>query len=160
MVFFEHAILRFEGSCLPDPGHGGAGYRLELDEDQFNLIITGQYYVGPDCLYIVAAYFGLMNGLKNLRDSEHRIGHLTIESSSLQVIQQMKKKQPIKSLRLQKPHERTSTLIRQCKERRKFDSVSFEHIDRSDNEEAAVLATNAVIEKTTWSKDHWLNYQD
>ena len=157
MVFFEYAMLRFEGSCLPDPGHGGAGYRLEQDEDQFNLIITGQHYIGPDCTYMVAAYFGLINGLNRLRDSNHRIGHLAIESSSSRLMEQIKKKQQPKSRRFQNLHQRVSILIRQCKERRKFDSVSFVRIDRSLNEEAGVLANNAVIEKTTLSKDHWLN---
>lgn len=153
MVYFARATLRFDGSCNPNPGEGGGGYVITNDKN-WNTIIEGQYYVGHDCTSNVAEYFGLIAGLKRLRDSPHRIGHLDIEGDSELVINHLNYTYQMRSNRLRPLLTRVRDLISKCKGR-EFDSCSFIHIDRCNNERADKLARDAVCEEQHWSADYY-----
>lgn len=153
MVYFANATLRFDGSCNPNPGEGGGGYVIFNDKN-FNTIIEGYYYVGHDCTSNVAEYFGLIAGLKRLRDSPHRIGHLDIEGDSELDINHLNNIYQIRSNRLRPLLLQVRNLISKCKGR-EFDSCSFIHIDRCRNERADKLARDAVYEEQNWSADYY-----
>lgn len=151
MVNFSRGTLQFDGACIPNPGEGGGGYVL-YNDNNMNIIIKGQYYVGDDCTNNVAEYFGLIAGLKRLRESPHHIRHLTIEGDSELVINQLNGTYMVGSPRLRPLHGRAMQLINSCRGR-EFDSVSFSHIYRSENEDADRLAREAVHEERNWSYD-------
>lgn len=153
MVYFEEATLRFDGSCSPNPGAGGSGYQI-FDTSSHNTIIEGRYYVGERCTNNVAEYFGVIAGLKRLRDSPHHIGHLTIEGDSELVINHLERTYRVKSPRMKKLNLIVCRLITRCKGR-EFKKLSYVHIDRRFNEEADRLANDARIEKKNWSQDRY-----
>ena len=153
MVYFANATLRFDGSCNPNPGEGGGGYEI-FNNKNGKTILEGQYYVGHDCTSNVAEYFGLIAGLKRLRDSPHRIGHLDIEGDSELVINHLNYSYQVRSNRLRPLLLQVRDLISRCKGR-EFDSCSFIHIDRCHNERADKLARDAVYEEQNWSADYY-----
>ena len=153
MVYFARATLRFDGACQPNPGEGGSGFVI-FNDNNYNTILEGQHYVGYDCTNNVAEYFGLIEGLKRLRDSPHRVGHLTIEGDSELVINQLAGTYSVHSNRLRPLLQRARQLLSAC-EGREFDSYHFEHIDREDNERADELARDAINEEQDWSTDNY-----
>ena len=153
MVYFARVTLRFDGACQPNPGQGGAGWEISNDNNG-NTILEGQYYIGDDCTNNVAEYFGLIQGLKHLRESSHRVGHLSIEGDSELVINQLKGNYSVHSSRLRPLLQRARQLLNSC-QNREFDSYGFQHIDRGYNERADELARDAVYEEQDWKKDHY-----
>lgn len=153
MVYFARATLRFDGACQPNPGEGGCGWEISNDNNG-NTILEGLHYVGDDCTNNVAEYFGLIQGLKHLRDSPHRIGHLSIEGDSELVINQLNGTYSVHSNRLRPLLTRVRQLLDSC-EGRVFDSYDVAHIDRDYNERADELARDAVNEEQDWSMDHY-----
>jgi ribonuclease HI len=151
MVYFNQATLRFDGSCVPNPGEGGSGYVIF---DGKVPIIKGHHYVGKDCTNNVAEYFGLIQGLKELQESPHKIGHLTIEGDSEVVINQMKNIYKVSSRRLKPLRHKARKILERCSGR-EFDSYSFRHINREQNVEADRLANEARNEELRWSKDYY-----
>lgn len=119
MVYFARATLRFDGACRPNPGEGGAGYVI-FNNNNGNTIIEGQHYVGDDCTNNVAEYFGLIEGLKRLRDSPHRVGHLSIQGDSELVINQVTGSYHVNSPRLRPLHSRVRDLLHACQGRVRF----------------------------------------
>ena len=152
MVYFAQATLRFDGSCNPNPGEGGSGY--EIFESNESTIVEGQFYVGNSCTNNVAEYFGLIAGLKRLRDSPHEIGHLDIEGDSELVINQLKRIYDVKSRRLKPLLRQARALIKKSRGK-DFQSCSYSHIDRRYNENADRLANAARYEKQDWSEDKY-----
>ena len=155
MTYFDRATLRFDGSCAPNPGEGGSGYIIFDHENQDDLILQGQYYIGKKCTNNVAEYFGLIAGLKRLQDSPHQIGHLTIQGDSELAINQLKGTYETKSRRLKPLLRRAQKLLRDLRESGTIKSSSYEHIDRRRNVDADRLANEARSEETNWSKDHY-----
>ena len=153
MVRFARGTLNFDGNCKPNPGEGGGGYAISNDKNG-NWIIKGQHYVGDQCTNNVAEYFGLIYGLKRLRDSSHFIDHLTIEGDSELVINQLKGTYRMGSPRLRPLLRRVRQLIDSCKGR-EFNTISFRHVPRSSNEEADRLARDAIQEESDWSRDYY-----
>lgn len=153
MVDFARATLRFDGACQPNPGEGGAGYEI-FNDNNGNTIVEGRHYVGYDCTNNVAEYFGLIEGLKRLRDSPHEVGHLSIEGDSELVINQLRGHYRVNSPRLRPLLNRVNQLLSAC-QGREFDSYSVEHIDRSYNSRADQLASDAIQEEEDWSRDYY-----
>lgn len=153
MVYFARATLRFDGACQPNPGEGGAGF-VAFNNNNGNTIVEGQHYVGDDCTNNVAEYFGLIEGLKRLRDSYHTVGHLTIEGDSELVINHMNGTYSVNSHRLRPLYSRAWKLIESCRGR-DFDSYDFCHIDRWTNERADELARQAIYEGQDWWADYY-----
>ncbi|KAL9186631.1 hypothetical protein ACHAXT_005869 [Thalassiosira profunda] len=153
MVYFARATLRFDGACQPNPGEGGGGYVIFNDKNG-RTIVEGRYYVGGDCTNNVAEYFGLIAGLKRLRASPHRVGHLSIEGDSQIVIFQLNGTYSVRSPRLKTLFLKAKSLIRAC-DGREFTSYSFSHIDRSKNENADSQANDAVYHESNWSCDYY-----
>ena len=153
MVYFSRATLRFDGGCQPNPGEGGAGFEVFNDKNG-NTIVQGQEYLGYDCTNNVAEYKGLIAGLKRLRDSPHRIGHLDIEGDSELVINQLNGYYDVHSHRLRPLFNRAKQLIHAC-QGREFDTYSIIHIPRDDNARADSLARSAINEERNWSRDYY-----
>lgn len=153
MVYFARATLRFDGACRPNPGEGGAGFVI-FNDNNGNTIIEGQHYVGDDCTNNVAEYFGLIEGLKRLRDSPHRVGHLSIEGDSELVVNQVNGRYHVSSARLKPLYNRVQDLLHAC-QGREFDSYDCSHIDRGYNYRADELANDAIDDEEDWSKDFY-----
>lgn len=153
MVYFSHATLRFDGSCQPNPGKGGGGYVITNDNNG-RTILKGRHYVGDDCTNNVAEYFGLIAGIKRLRASPHRVGQLKIEGDSQLVIYHLSGSYQVKSNRLRPLFNKVRSMLGAYKGR-EFDSYSFAHIDRSENETANDLARDAVEYAGNWSADFY-----
>lgn len=153
MVYFARATLRFDGACQPNPGEGGAGYVI-FNDNNGNTIVEGQHYVGDDCTNNVAEYFGLIEGLKRLRDSSHDIGHLSIEGDSELVINQLRGFYRVNSPRLRPLVQRARQLLNAC-EGKVFDSYDFSHIGRDYNARADQLAKDAIQDGQDWSEDNY-----
>ncbi|KAL7505691.1 hypothetical protein ACHAXN_003131 [Cyclotella atomus] len=135
MVYFANATLRFDGACQPNPGEGGAGYRI-FNNKNGNTILEGRHYIGYDCTNNVAEYFGLIAALKRLRQSPHHIGHLNIDP------------------RLRPLYNRAKELVFK-RTGREFDSCDFDHVDRGVNWAADSLANDAIQYEDDWSTDYY-----
>ena len=115
MVYFASATLRFDGACQPNPGEGGAGYVI-FNNKNGNTILEGRHYIGYDCTNNVAEYFGLIEGLKRLRQSPHVVGHLNIEGDSQLVINHLQDIYRVHSNRLFPLYRRVKELISKCED--------------------------------------------
>lgn len=143
MTYYREAVLQFDGACQTNPGEGGAGY--VLIDDYGDTILEGRYYIGSDCTNNVAEYFALIQGLKQLRDSQHQIGRLIIQGDSELVINHLLGVYRVKSSRLRPLYHRTKELVSRCQSNGVFVSYEFQHIYREDNERADDLANDAEI---------------
>lgn len=148
MGHYETATLRFDGACQPNPGEGGSGY--VLTDEYGSRILSGQHYIGDECTSNVAEYFGLIEGLKALRDSGHYVGHLNIEGDSELVIKQLQNHYSVRSNRLRPLHNRAKHHL---KTQTGFGSYSISWIDRCYNDDADSLARDAIREKQSYSSD-------
>lgn len=153
MVYFASATLRFDGACQPNPGEGGAGYEIYNNKNG-KTIIEGRHYIGYDCTNNVAEYFGLIEGLKRLRQSPHSVGHLDIEGDSQLVINQLRGTYRVHSNRLRPLYNRAKQLLSKCKGR-EFQSYDLGHIDRDYNVRADDLANDAIEYEDDWSVDNY-----
>ena len=156
MVYFAEATLRFDGNCRSNPGVGGSGWELVNDRNS-NQILRGQYFVGPNCTNNVAEYKGLIESFKQLRDSNHTVGHLTIEGDSQLVINQMRGDYSVKSPRLRPLHNQAKQLIEKLYAKDLVHTYAFWHIDRSENQQADKLANDAIDDEYNWSSDYYFN---
>ena len=106
-------------------------------------IAQGYHYVGVGCTNNVCEYFGLIHGLKYIRN-ELQCVRLHIQGDSELVIQQLNHTYRVDSFRLR-------PLVRQVRGLlRRFDppfEVKFTHIPRHGNRDADRLANEAIEEE-------------
>ena len=152
MVYFAEATLRFDGNCRPNPGVGGSGWELVNDRNN-RRILQGQYFVGYNATNNVAEYKGLIGALKQLRDSNHTVGRLTIEGDSQLVINQMKGNYSVRSPGLRPLYYQAQRLIKMQFSKDWVKTYSFRHIYRSENQQADKLANDAIDDEDNWSQD-------
>lgn len=151
MVYIARATLRFDGSAIPNPGKGGAGYIITDDSDG-EVIIEGRYCVSGDCTNNVAEYFGLCEGLSKLISSDHTVGKLDIEGDSELVINQMKGVYKVRKPRLYKLYQRAKNLVNR---RNRIYDYEFIHISRNRNARADALAREAIEMQSDWDEDYY-----
>ena len=126
------ATLYFDGGAKPNPGRGGCGWYLyhNILHDEID---SGGRPLGYDITNNMAEYQGLIDGLDAAYD--HGIRRLHVKGDSQLVIRQMNDEYRVLSEVLLPYYESASELVEL------FQSVTFEHIDRSENKEADSLAS-------------------
>jgi len=131
----EEYILRFDGCSKGNPGLSGSGAVIYKEGTE---IWAGGEFVGEKTTNNVAEYQGLLLGFRNAI----LLGILSIkvEGDSLLVIRQMRGEYKVKSSHLYELYEQAKNFENQ------FKYVTYEHILRSFNKRADLLA-NQVVEK-------------
>jgi len=125
--------LQFDGCSKGNPGLSGSGSVLYYNDCE---IWSQSNFVGSKHTNNQAEYNGLLVGLKKAIELE--IKSLVVEGDSLLVINQMKGVFKCNSINLFEFYNEAKTLLQN------FDSISFNHIYRNQNERADKLANEAV----------------
>jgi ribonuclease HI len=100
-------------------------------------IWTSSTYVGEKVSLNIAEYQGLIHGLSEL--ITRKIHNVCVKSDSLLVIDQMRGEHRVRTSRLQEVYRTAKQLESQ------FDTISYEHVHRSNNQRANELSNDAVL---------------
>mmetsp|Transcript_8479 Transcript_8479/g.15521 ORF Transcript_8479/g.15521 Transcript_8479/m.15521 type:complete len:149 (-) Transcript_8479:239-685(-) len=138
MTYYDEATLYFDGACKSNPdGEAGCGWvLLDIWNEK---IAEGRKYLGSSgYTNNVAEYFGLLEGLKFLRDSDIEVEHLVIRGDSELIINQIDGSYRVKSRRLRPLKSRAMRLLGA------FNNYEVECVDRDNNSDADKMANHAI----------------
>jgi len=121
-------VLFFDGSSRGNPGRGGCGFSLELNNEE---IYYGNKFLGDNITNNESEYLGLLEGLKYIK--EQNIQNITIKGDSKLVIEQMKCNWQCKANNLKKYYKECLSLIKDLE-------IEFLWIPRKENSRADELA--------------------
>jgi ribonuclease HI len=127
-------MLRFDGCSKGNPGLSGAGAVI-YNKEGIEIWSAGEF-VGEKGTNNIAEYQGLLLGFRNA--ILLGIISIKVEGDSLLVIKQMKGEYKVNSSHLYELYETAKNFEKQ------FQSVTYEHILRSFNKRADLLANKAV----------------
>lgn len=126
--------LYFDGCSKGNPGRAGAGAVLYKNQIE---IFAKSLFVGEKETNNVAEYNGLLLGL---REAVTRgVKKLVVKGDSLLIIKQMKGEYKVNSPAM-KPHYEEARSLAAF-----FDSITFEHVYRTENKRADELANIGII---------------
>ncbi len=128
-------VAYVDGGSRGNPGPAGFGVRLEEDGRGMVAELRGALGVATNN---VAEYSGLLAALRWAL--EHGRTNVHVRSDSLLLVRQMRGEYRVKNLGLQPLHREARALAG------RIGRVSFEHVPRSQNEEADRLANLAMDE--------------
>ena len=126
-------IIRTDGGSRGNPGPAAIGIVIE-DQTGRSLFEAG-YFIG-DTTNNVAEYRAILKGLeeaKRLKGS-----HLTIYCDSQLVVRQLNGQYRVKNPAMKKLHQQTMAQLEH------FESVTFHHVAREENEAADALVNRAL----------------
>ena len=129
------ATLFFDGGARPNPGLGGCGWHL-VDNVRSGEITRGGASLGHGTTNNMAEYSGLINGLKVAY--REGIRRLHVKGDSELVIRQMTGEYRVSSELLTPYHRSAMSWVQN------FQSVTFQHIGRSENYIADGLASDYI----------------
>lgn len=137
-------ICYFDGACAPNNpgGHIGMGIMVIDARSETLLHEDSRYRVAaPQNTNNVAEYGALWYLLKWLDDNGHHDASITIRGDSKLVINQMSGEWTPKATSMQNANAH-------CKElSRKFPSIKFEWVQRTDNNNADALSNRCLIQR-------------
>jgi ribonuclease HI len=131
-------LLKFDGCSKGNPGVSGAGAVIYNNDNE---IWMKSVYVGDKNTNNEAEYTGLIIGLTEAINLN--IKNLAVEGDSLLVIKQMKGEYAVKSENLKDLHEVAKKLSDT------FETITFNHIYRNNNERADELSNIAIQKHLT-----------
>lgn len=120
------SVLYFDGGARPNPGKAAGAFVLDGQEGGKQI---------PFATNNQAEYIGLIEGLKAAK--EKGIKQLIVRGDSMLVIMQMQGKYKVKAADLIPLHAEAKELSNEMK-------ITFEHIPRSANTQADVIATKLI----------------
>lgn len=138
------AVLRFDGSCSPNPGPMGIGYTLTLggvnDTAGAKPLVRVGAYVG-DGTNNIAEYHGLIAGLRHAI----RLGLWTlhVRSDSLLVVKQLEGAWKVRDGTLRRLHGEGAALLTLLR------GHTLAHVRREENDEADGLSRSITWEEPT-----------
>jgi ribonuclease HI len=127
--------LYTDGACRGNPGYGGAG--AVLIDEKGNTVATAKAFLGT-CTNNIAEYKALILGLEEALKRRHRKLHVFMDSELL--VKQINGLYQIKSSHLKVLMQDVKRLLSS------LDEYTVEHIDRSKNHIADLLANQAIDE--------------
>lgn len=125
--------LYSDGACRGNPGYGGAG--AVLIDEKGNTVATAREFLGL-CTNNIAEYKALILGLEEALKRQCRKLHIFLDSELL--VKQINGSYQIKSSHLKVLMHDVKRLLSS------LDEYTVEHIDRSKNHVADLLANKAI----------------
>jgi ribonuclease HI len=131
----DAVVAYIDGGSRGNPGPAGFGVHVETADGTLVAELREALGVATNN---VAEYSGLIGALTWALDNGRR--RLHVRSDSLLLVKQMRGEYRVKNPGLQALHRRANELVA------RFDRVTFEHVPRSQNEDADRLANLAMDE--------------
>ena len=128
------ATANIDGGSRGNPGPAGYGVAIERAD---GTIVELKEFLGT-CTNNVAEYHGLLAALRWA--AEHKASPLLVRSDSELLVKQMRGEYRVKNPGLQPLYEEARALIK------RIGRVTFEHVRREFNQDAARLANAAMDE--------------
>jgi ribonuclease HI len=126
------AVLYIDGAAKGNPGPAGCGVVVQFGGVA---VFAGGFFLGP-ATNNVAEYQGLLHGLDEA--AKLKLGSLEVRSDSELLVRQMNGQYKVKAPHLKPLWKRARDAAS------KFQSVSFVHVPREENNAADGLANRAV----------------
>jgi len=127
-------MLCFDGCSKGNPGKAGAGAVIYKQSTE---IWSSSEFVGEKQTNNYAEYMGLILGLEEA--VKQNLPNLMIKGDSLLVIKQMQGVYQVNSANLLPLYKKASLLVK------RLGVVEFQHVYRTENKRADVLANNALV---------------